>query len=200
MSHSPRISLIQEHRWSPLVFISPQHQALIVTPGIHPDGLTLKSGWLWHWPVLTSVIEFSQKPYQYRFYSQANQQPGSDQSITAVSRDHQLLTIEGHIDISVDLDAPTSILSRLNRHTHDRVIRPVIRQVIRERIGQLEADKCNPSQLQSKIGKDIKEVFKLHSLVSQNFTIISIKNYTPDIKTGATVRLQAESAKIIRKK
>lgn len=172
--------LIQEVRWTPLVHIPPQHQAYLIHPGTQVPPKPLETQWAWHWPLLTSILILSPHPARFSF-SHRKSNYNYDQAVTAVSQDHHLLTIEGQFQIQIDPRIDQDAISRLNRLSINRIIKPLVRQVAREEFSQVKATQANADVIATHIHRKLKAILIKEGLLVLDFEINKIETYNADI-------------------
>src|SRR5690606_31874144 len=99
---SPSKQIIFDYIWQPLVFVRDTEIAFLVNPGTTLKPIVLKPGWQWHWPLLTAIRVIRAEHITFNFDNRRSGSLYHDEAITAVSRDHHLFSLQGHLELSID--------------------------------------------------------------------------------------------------
>ncbi len=181
MNSTKSSQIIFDHVWQPLVHVPAGHRAFLLHPGTTIKPRELTTGWYWHWPWLTSICHVAATPIPFHFTNQNRRSPYTDEPITAVSHDHHLFTSQGTIVIGINLAAPTTTLSRLNRHTLQRVIRPLVRQSVRQTIALFQANTLLTRDLAEDLMVASRPLFDQHGLVVHQAEFTALEYYQPPL-------------------
>lgn len=182
MARHTKFTSINEYIWTPLVYIPKNTKAFLTHPGTQIKPKTLSTGWTWHWPYLTSIVILNFDQQHYTFDSSATSHESiKDEDITAVSKDHHLLTIQGSLKLHLNQQSSNSILSKHDRHTEDRLIRPIIRQSVRIVIGSLDSAYCTPEIVQQQLTHHLSTTFDQHGIIISNVRVHKIFHFSPSI-------------------
>jgi regulator of protease activity HflC (stomatin/prohibitin superfamily) len=174
---------VDEYLWRLLAHITPDHPAFLVHPGSTLPPVRLAPGWRWHWPLLSSIRVLSLTPFSLAFSS--GEAKGDrllqDDAITAVTRDHRLFTIEGAIQLQLNADATDTVLAKFNHHSTNRLLRPLIRQAIRETVGQQPSHRIQPHSIEHEFKQTASLQLQPYGVKVLDCTISSIKSFNPPV-------------------
>lgn len=175
-------AFIIDSLWQPLVLVRPGYKGLLVQPGSTMPPVELAQGWQWHWPLLTTVRLISLQPHLYTINAtiSANATTMGDEPVVAVTKDHQLVSIEGQLSLQVKDTVPLLLLATLNQHSINRVIRPVIRQSIRLAVADYRLADIHPSdELNQHITQLLNSAFASQAITLKDVFIVSITPFNP---------------------
>lgn len=176
-------TLVNDYIWTPLVHVADGQRAFLVHPGTTIKPSELPTGWHWHWPLLTSIRVLNFRPMVVKF---GHKQPqGSefiqDDFITAVSRDHHLFAISGCVEIKLHYGASPTQLAQFNRHSINRVIRPLIRQAVRQATGKIDSRQANPEVINPLLIKILDGLCTPLGLQLISASLSEVKSYQPSL-------------------
>jgi hypothetical protein len=174
---------ISQSLWHPLVHISDNQIGLMVQPGSNIPAVRLGPGWQWHWPLLTTIrcLDSQLQEYPINQLVKINQRQLGDEPIIAATKDLSLVSIQGKLQLQINQEAPIDLLAKLNPHSINRVIRPLIRQCVR----QIMAGQPHPVHNQAILTKEIATLLlpalSRHGILVRQLDITSINPYHPQI-------------------
>jgi len=199
------LALVFTTMGSGLVYVEANQRGVVTTTrtgGVRPD--VLQPGLHWIIPIFEQLVPYSISRRTYTMTAVKNEgQMTGDDSITARTKDGQLVIIDASLIYSTDPAKIIPLHINWQNRFEDEVVRPTARNAIRDAVAQYDVAEIVSTkrvEMEDWITKSISDKFAANDLELISFLLRDVQfspEYAAAIEQKQVAQQQAEQAKLV---